>query len=79
MSCDVKEDAHRRERDDEARPPVRDERKRDSGQRREPEHGGKIDQRLAADECRQARREPLAEGIAAAQGNAEARVREEAE
>src|SRR6266545_5835143 len=79
MSCDVKEDAHRRERDDEARPAIGDERKRDSGQRREPEHGGEIDQRLAADERRQARREPLAEGITAAQSNAETCVREEAE
>jgi hypothetical protein len=70
MSCDVKEDAHRSERDDEARAAVRDERKRDSGQRSKPENGGEIDQRLAAHERRQAGREPLPKGIFAAESNA---------
>jgi hypothetical protein len=74
MSCDVKEDAHRRERDDEARASVRDERKRDSGQRSEPEDGCDVDHRLAAYECGQARSEPLSEWITTAKGDPKARV-----
>ena len=64
-AADVKEDADRGERDHEARAAVGDERQRDSGQRREPEHGGEVDRRLAADEHRHARGEPLAERVAA--------------
>ena len=52
---DVKEDADASERDDEARAAVGDERQRDPGQRREPEDGGEVDRRLAADERRRAR------------------------
>ena len=63
---DVKEDADRQERDDEARAAVRDERQRNPGQRREPEDGGEVDRRLPADERRDARREPLSERILAA-------------
>ena len=76
MSCDVKEDAHRGERDDEARPAVRDEWERDPGQRREAQHCSEVDQRLSADERRQARREPLAERVAATQRDPQPRIRE---
>src|SRR6187402_3667201 len=76
LSRDVKEDARRGERDNEARAPVRDERERDSRQRSETEHRSEIDQRLAANERRQAGREPLAERIAAAQGDPQPRVGE---
>src|SRR5437868_6018553 len=49
-ASDVKEDADRRELDDEARAAVGDERQRDSRQRREAEHGCEIDHRLPGDE-----------------------------
>src|SRR5207302_2626335 len=74
---DVKEDAHRRELHHETRPAVRDERKRDSGQRREAEDGGEIDHGLAADESGQPRREALPERIAAGEREPQARVRED--
>ena len=73
---DVKEDPHRRERDDQARAAVGDERERNSRQRRQPHHGGDVDRGLAADEDREPGRERLAEGVAAAQGDAEADVSE---
>src|SRR5205823_13318791 len=65
---DVKEDAHRRELDDEARATVRDERQRDPGQGREPEDGGQVDHGLPADEGGEPGRETLSERIAAGQG-----------
>src|SRR6266508_3578783 len=77
MPCDVKENAHRGERDDEARAAVRDERKRDSGQRSEADDGREVDQRLPADEGRQAGREPLAEGVAGTKRDAQAGVGED--
>src|SRR5438132_2781270 len=49
---DVKEDPDRQELDHEARAAVRDERKRDPGQRSHPDHGGDVDRRLDADERR---------------------------
>src|SRR2546421_3043660 len=62
---DVKEDADRQERDDEARASVRDERQRNPGQRGEPEHGCEVDRGLAADEGGDPHREPLSEGVLA--------------
>jgi hypothetical protein len=76
MPCDVKEDAHRSERYDEARPAVGHEGKRDPGQRREPEHGRQVDQRLPHDERGEAGREPLAKRVPAAKRDAKACVRE---
>jgi hypothetical protein len=76
MPCDVKEDAHRSERDDEARPPVGDEREGDPRQRSEPEHGREVDQSLSRDQRREAGREPLAERVSTAERDAKARVRE---
>jgi hypothetical protein len=75
MPCDVKEDAHRSERDDEARPAVGDEREGDPGQRSEPEHGREVDERLSRDERRKADCEPLAERVSTAKRDAKARVR----
>ena len=54
------------ERYHQARAAVGDERERDSGQRREPDHGREVDRRLPADERGDARREPLAERVLAA-------------
>src|SRR6476659_1680405 len=76
MSRDVKEDAYRGERHNEARPAVGHERKRDSGQRSEPENRRQIDERLPADECRQPGCEALPERIAAAQSHPQTGVRE---
>src|SRR5215204_1120895 len=76
MPCDVKEDAHRSERYDEARPAVGDERERDSGQRSEAEHRREIDQSLSRHERRQAGREPLAERVPATKRDAKAGVGE---
>jgi hypothetical protein len=63
---DVKEDPDRQEGDDEARASVRDERERDSGQRREAENRREVHRGLPADERRDPRGEPLSEGILAA-------------
>src|SRR6185369_2807811 len=76
IARDVKEDADRDERHDEARAAVGDERQRDSGQRRKSHHGSQVDGRLAADEYRQARREPLPERILAAERDPQAEVGE---
>src|SRR4051794_9906274 len=75
---DVKEDPHRQEGDDEAGASVRDERKRNSGQRREPEDCGEVDCGLPADESRDARGEPFAERILAADRKPEAGIGERA-
>ena len=75
---DVKEDPDRQEGDDEARAAVGDERERDSGQRREPEDGREVDRRLPADERRDARGEPLAERILAADREPQPGVGEDA-
>ncbi|HSP72368.1 MAG TPA: hypothetical protein VLN26_08365, partial [Gaiellaceae bacterium] len=66
---DVKENADAREADNEARPAVGDERERNSGQRREAHHRREVDRRLRADEHRQPGGEPLAEGVAAGDGD----------
>jgi hypothetical protein len=65
---DVKEDPDRQERDDEARAPVGDEGKRDSGQGSEPEHRGEVDRGLTRDERGDARRQPFPKGIPASEG-----------
>src|SRR3954471_6943959 len=65
---DVKEDPDRREHHYEVRAPVGHERQRNSGQRRESEHRREVDTRLAADERRDARGEPLAERVLAREG-----------
>src|SRR4051794_35654683 len=75
---DVKEHADREEGDNERRAAVRDERERDSGQRREAEHGGEVDRRLARDQGRDPGGEPLAERVLALQGEPQARVGERA-
>ena len=69
---DVKENADSGEEHHEARAAVGDERQRDPGERRDPEHGREIHRRLPADESRQAGREQLPERIAAAQRDAKA-------
>src|SRR4051794_2836375 len=79
---DVKEDAHRHELHHEARAAVRNERKRDSGQRSHPEHGREVDRGLAGDESGNPGGEPLAERIDALErdlqsGPGEERVRED--
>src|SRR5262249_24359682 len=74
---DVKEDADRDECHHETRPAVRDERKRDPGQRRQPEDRGEIDRGLAADERGDTWGEPLAERVAALESGLEAGPREE--
>src|SRR4051794_31673986 len=76
MHGDVKENAHAREREQQVGAAVGDERKRNSGQRRDAEDGREVDDGLAADERREAGREPLAEGILRVQRDAEPRVRE---
>src|SRR5262249_42061064 len=62
---DVKEDAYREERDNEARAAVRDEGQWNPGERRKTEHGGEVDRRLPADERGDARSEALAEWVLA--------------
>src|SRR6266545_5300432 len=62
---DVKQDAHGQERYDQARAPVRDERKRDSRQRGESEHRAEIDDSLAADEADEPGGKALSERIRA--------------
>jgi hypothetical protein len=76
VARDVKEDAHRRKRDHEARAAGGDERQRDTRQRSKPEDGREIDQRLAADERRQPGRQQLAERVSAREGHAEAGIAE---
>src|SRR3954451_8554114 len=68
---DVKEDPDRQEGDDETGAPVGDERERNSGQRSEPEDGREVDRGLPADQRRDARCEPLAERVLAADGEPE--------
>src|SRR5262245_13659560 len=75
-SRDVKEDTNREQRHHEARAAVGDEWQRDSGQRREPEHGGEIDHGLTADERNDADGEPLAEGVLARERDPETGPRE---
>src|SRR5687767_5337660 len=72
---DVKEDAHGREQHQQTGASERDERERDSGERRDPEHGREIDGSLAAHERGDPRREQLAERIPRAQRDREARER----
>ena len=76
VARDVKEDAHAREADDEARAAVGHERQGDPGQRRDPHDRGDVDQRLATDERRDPGGEPLSERILAAEREPEARVTE---
>src|SRR3954453_11552172 len=75
---DVKEDPHPEERDDQAGAAVRDERQRDSRQRRQPQDGGEVDDGLAADERGDAGSEALAEGVLAGESEPEPGVRESA-
>src|SRR4249919_165667 len=63
ITSDVKEHADGTEHHDEARASVREEWKRDSGQRRGPDDGRNVDRSLAADEGGDARGEPLCERI----------------
>src|SRR5687767_1100190 len=79
IASDVKEDPDGREQYDEARAAVGDERQRDPGQRRDAQHGRKVDGRLAADERRDPGCQELPEGITAAQRDREARERERGE
>ena len=79
IAGDVKEDPDGREQDDEARAAVGDERQRDPGQRRDAEHRGEVDRRLAADERGDPRGEQLPERVAAAQRDGEAGERERGE
>ncbi len=74
VARDVKEDPDAGEADDEARAAVRDERKCDSGERRDPHHGCEVDQRLPADEGRDPRGKPLAERVLAGERHPEASV-----
>jgi hypothetical protein len=76
---DVKEDPDGGEADDEARPTVRDERKRHTGERRKAHHGAHIDGRLTANERGEPGGQALAERIAAADGDVEPGVGEERE
>jgi hypothetical protein len=76
---DVKEDPDGSEADHEARAPVGDERKRHACERREPHDRAHVHSRLAANQRSQPRGEPLPEGIAAAEGDVEARVGKERE
>ena len=76
VARDVKEDADAGEPDDEARAAVGDERQGDARQRRDAHDGRNIDQRLAADECRDPGGEPLSERILTAEREPEARVAE---
>jgi hypothetical protein len=76
---DVKEDSHGGEADDQARAAVRDERKRDPGERREAEHGAHVHRGLPADERGEPRGEELAEGFAASEGDVEAGIAEHGE
>ena len=55
----VEQQAHRHQQRDERRRAGRDERQRHAGQRREPEHGVDVEQRLAQDQRGQAGREQL--------------------
>ena len=72
-ASDVKEDPDRREHDYEAGAPVGHQGQRDSGQRRDPDDGRKIERGLPADQRRQARGEHLAERVAAAERDAQPR------
>ena len=63
-ASDVKEDADRREHDDEAGASIGHQGQRDSGQRRDPDDGREVERRLAADQRRQARGERLPERVA---------------
>src|SRR6476646_12067424 len=79
ITRDVKEDADPDEQHHEARAAVGDERKRDPGERRQPDCGSHVDRRLPANERRDARREPLCERVAARDREPNPRIAEGAE
>jgi hypothetical protein len=65
LAGDVKEDADGQEGDNQARAAVRDERKGNTGQRSQSEHGCEIDHGLPRHERDEPSRQPLPEGIGA--------------
>src|SRR5258708_3477458 len=74
---DVKEDSHRGEEDDEARASVREERKRNSGQRGGTHDGCDVERSLPADERSEPRREELPKWVMTRACDLEARPREQ--
>src|SRR5690349_1972624 len=75
-ATDVKEDPDGGEHDDDAGASIRHQGQRDPGQRREADNGGQVQRSLPADDRRDPDRERLAERVAAAQGDPQARPAE---